>query len=397
MTSRGDRRVRSVTGLIGVVGAPGAIGVVVVALVLAGAGLVPVASASSGSGFPAWRILPAAPLGQPYTVASVWTGSQLLVAGRAATPDGVGYNVAAAYRPATDTWRALPAPPPFTGTSPGQARAVWTGREMLLWGAGLQAAYDPVTNHWRRLPALPTGSGQIGPGGHVLVWTGRQMIIWGGDSGTGADSGGAAYDPAANSWRRLPPAPLAARNAVGAWTGRELVVAGGHDLRGTVFSDAAAYDPATLVWRRLPPMPAPRASAVAVWDGSEVVLVGGVGPYAAYGPTPPYRDGVAYDPRSNRWRSLPAGDVGRVDHAATWTGQRLLVWGGRTVRGGTEVVPPHGTAYDPVRDRWSELPAAPLSGRTDPTVVWTGSSLLIWGGRSVPLGTFQPDGAVYTR
>ena len=216
--------------------------VVVVALVLAGAGLVPVASASSGSGFAAWHILPAAPLGRPYTVASVWTGSELLVAGRAATPGGVGYNVAAAYRPATDRWRALSAPPPFTGTRPGQVRAVWSGREMLLWGAGLQAAYDPATNHWRRLPAIPPGPGQIGPGGHVLAWTGRQMIIWGGDAGADARSGGATYDPVTNSWRRLPPAPLAARNAVGAWTGQELVVAGGHDVRGTVFSDAAAYD-----------------------------------------------------------------------------------------------------------------------------------------------------------
>ncbi|HEY9476045.1 MAG TPA: hypothetical protein VIS06_19625, partial [Mycobacteriales bacterium] len=239
MISNTSRRAGSVAGSTGILGVPGVAWVVAVAFVLAGAVLAPVASASSGSGFPAWRDLPAVPPVQPYTVASVWTGSELLVAGRAATPDGVGYNVAAAYRPATDTWRTLPAPPPFTGTHPGQVQAVWTGREMLLWGAAIQAAYDPVTNHWRRLTALPPGPGQIGPGGHVMVWTGRQMIIWGGCCG-GTEAGGAAYDPATDSWRRLPPAPLAARYAVGAWTGRELVLAGGRDVGGTVFSDAAA-------------------------------------------------------------------------------------------------------------------------------------------------------------
>jgi len=36
------------------------------------------------------------------------------------------------------------------------------------------------------------------------VWTGRQLLIWGGLGVEGPFANGAAYDPADDSWRRLP-------------------------------------------------------------------------------------------------------------------------------------------------------------------------------------------------
>ena len=50
----------------------------------------------------------------------------------------------------------------------------------------------------------------------------------------------------------------------------------------------------------------------------------------------------------------------------------------------------HGAAYDPRTNSWSPLPQAPLAGRLQPTAVWTGRSLITWGG-----GT-KTDGAVFT-
>lgn len=73
-------------------------------------------------------------------------------------------------------------------------------------------------------------------------------------------------------------------------------------------------------------------------------------------------------------------ESGRTGAAAVWTGKRLLVWGGRMVLAGEDVTPPHGLAYDPRANRWSPLPQAPLLGRVDPTAVWTGHSMLVWGG-----------------
>jgi hypothetical protein len=112
--------------------------------------------------------------------------------------------------------------------------------------------------------------------------------------------------------------------------------------------------------------------------------------------------GVAYDPASNRWRSLPVMQAGRIGHTAVWTGQQLLAWGGQTVRAGSFVAPPHGVAYDPTRNRWSPLPKSPLRGRTGHLAVWTGTQMLIWGGRSIVAdpSTANPatfvDGAAYT-
>jgi hypothetical protein len=91
----------------------------------------------------------------------------------------------------------------------------------------------------------------------------------------------------------------------------------------------------------------------------------------------------------------------RRDFAAVWTGAQVLVWGGTTNSGGGPPTkpesPPRGYAYSPTTGRWSTLPQAPLRGRMDPTAVWTGRSLLVWGGGTQlpPYRSFT-DGARFT-
>jgi Galactose oxidase, central domain len=97
------------------------------------------------------------------------------------------------------------------------------------------------------------------------------------------------------------------------------------------------------------------------------------------------------------WRRLAAAPLSpRVGHSAVWTGNRLLVWGGRVAGGGARA---DGAAYDPAGDRWSRLPPAPVAGRFGHAAVWTGSELLVWGGlRPVRSGTSEvalADGAAY--
>jgi N-acetylneuraminic acid mutarotase len=269
--------------------------------------------------------------------------------------------------------------------------AVWTGKEVLVWGQGTRLGYNPRTNRWRRLPNSPLLSIHDGHG--IVVWTGREMIGWGGGCCGDAFSDGVAYTPATNRWRALAPTPLAGdQHPLGAWTGRELVL-----FVGSLNPDAgkpwparlaraAAYDPSKNTWRRIAPLPAPRGGANAVWDGREILVVGGAAGRTAA------RVGFAYDPATNRWRRLAPMDSGRIDATAVWTGSRLLLWGG-TTRPGSSAVPRHGLAYDPRTNRWSALPRAPLKGRLEPLAVWTGRSLVVWGG-SRPLGV--SDGAVFT-
>jgi len=112
----------------------------------------------------------------------------------------------------------------------------------------------------------------------------------------------------------------------------------------------------------------------------------------------------AYDPATNRRRTLAAmdnGRYGRLNAGVVWTGTKLLLWGGGSEALGQGIVAPHGLAYDPKRNRWHQLPGAPLLPRGNAAAVWTGKSLIVWGGElSFPTTTSDTwplmDGATFT-
>ena len=366
----------------------------------------PSCAASSGGVVPGtWRTLPRAPIALiDQGPVSVWTGKQLIVFGRVTTSvrgEPARVYVGAAYTPATGVWRRLPSPPKSVSGIYGY-NAVWTGKEMLVWGQGIGVGFDPAANRWRLLPRSPMD------GAALVVWTGRELVGWGGGCCGDAWSNGAAYNPTTNRWRTLAPSPLhGAQSPLGAWTGRELIIlVGGNDPASgkpwpASLARAAAYNPTTDSWRRIALPPATRDGATVVWDGREILLVGG---YLRTSPSPlPWklaRTLFAYDPAANRWRRLAAMPSARRDFAAVWTGTRLIVWAGNTDPGGGAPTklesPPHGFAYSPASDRWSALPQAPLRGRLDPTAVWSGRSLIVWGGGGLPDYRSFTDGALFT-
>jgi N-acetylneuraminic acid mutarotase len=374
---------------------------VLAALVLA---LAPVARAGQPVLAGSWQRLPTAPEAAaiPYARAGVWTGKQLIVFGRAGTA-GEMRNVAFSYDPASRRWRTLNPPAGPTGSYEGALSAVWTGRQMLVWGPAITLSYEPAANRWRQLPRSPL----LGAPSGLVVWTGREMITWGGGCCGDVSKDGVAYDPAAGTWRKLAEAPIAGQQSpMGAWTGRELVVFPGRDPDGKP-TGGAAYDPAKDTWRRIASPPQERLGSNVAWDGRELLVLGGSGP-------PDSKTGIrklvsvpfAYDPATNRWRTLAAidqGRYGRLAAAAVWTGKRLLLWGGETQASHRSALAPHGLAYDPKTDRWFELPGAPLLGRLSPVAVWTGKALLVWGGdpfrEDVPSSSdWWPllDGATFT-
>lgn len=284
----------------------------------------------------AWRKLAKSPLAGREAAATVWTGTEMIVwggtTGQALLADGAAYN------PAEDRWRALAGAPLSARNGAG---AVWSGREMVVWGGSDTAdgaAYDPAADRWRPIAVAPL-AGRTAP---VTAWTGSEMVVWGGSR----LSDGAAYDPAADRWRVIAPAPLRGRIApASAWTGRELLVWGGDSEELFVADDGAAYDPAADRWRALPRAPvAARAAAASVWTGREMVLWGGIGQPGAGDNSPldtiierrtllsPIADGAAYDPTTNRWRTLePVPLLGRGFPIAAWDGQGMILWGGLVV------------------------------------------------------------------
>jgi hypothetical protein len=308
----------------------------------------------------------------------VWTGTEVLVI---AGFKGQGcWKDAAAYNPATNTWRRLPDPPQAGW---GHPQGVWTGTEAIIWGAGdgehspVSMAYDPALDRWRRLPDGPLGIRTF----TSLVWTGTEVIAWGGyDISTPppyhAAADGAAFDPATNQWRRLAASPLSGRFAQGAvWTGTEVLVWGGLSGEGDgipSLDQGAAYNPATDTWRVLPQSPNPSVGwPISAWTGT-TMLVWADG------------KGAEYDPRADRWTPLPDGAEGRDE--AVWTGRYLIVFGGTA------------SAYDTATGQWLSLPPLPAATpyRISHRMVWTGHEAVFFGGAyRNDVFDFLDDGALF--
>ena len=203
-----------------------------------------------------WQAITPAPLDGRSAAAGVWTGREVLVWG--GDDRGATFADGAAYDPATGAWRLLP-PAPLPARAP--VATAWTGTELLVWGSigrdgpGVRdgAAFDPRANRWRTIAPAPVALNQAGWPSPSTVWTGRELVVVGAllddnNASTRRHVTGLAYDPAADSWRRLPDVRLSAQASAAAWTGRG-VLALDYDTR------AAMYDPARNRWRRLPGAP----------------------------------------------------------------------------------------------------------------------------------------------
>ena len=69
-------------------------------------------------------------------------------------------------------------------------------------------------------------------------------------------------------------------------------------------------------------------------------------------------DGGRYDPSTDVWLSLPAGDApsGRIRHTAVWTGTEMIIWGGG---GQSFTFVNSGARYDPSTGFWTPTSTAP--------------------------------------
>jgi hypothetical protein len=320
---------------------------------------------------------------------AVWTGTEMIVWGGWGGSDVNNLlNTGGRYNPATDTWAAT-----STGANVPAGRnlhaTVWTGAEMIVWGGvgasgaqfGSGARYDPVADAWSPVSTANAPAGRANP---AAVWTGTEMIVWGGRGAfpnpqTYFDTGG-RYDPASDTWTPMAvagaPAGRTLHSAV--WTGSEMVVWGGSNNSGfTLLNDGGRYDPASDTWSptSLAGAPAPRSSHTAVWTGARMTVWGGC---ASHDCSYQHNSGGRYDPASDTWSptSAAGAPAGRFLHTAIWTGTEMIVWGGRI----GSYVTNTGGRYDPASDMWvpTALTPAPQQ-RTLPTAVWTGVEMLVWG------------------
>lgn len=263
----------------------------------------------------------------------------------------------------------------------------WTGSEVIIWGGqdmetgGYKsdgARYDPAADTWT---AMTTVGAPDARSAHTAVWSGCSMIVWGGeDTCTGLSCvRSAAYDPVTDQWTILPdagaPSSRAWHQAV--WTGSEMIVWGG-EFVNLQYDDGALYAPWNTSWAPIASSgaPSPRSSHVAVWTGSEMLNWGGYDSDRVY---PYLNSGGRYDPEVDRWTAITSIDApaGRIAFSGVWTGSSLIVWGGWN---GTDMLA-SGGVYWPTSDSWTSMTTweAP-SARASFAAVWTGETLVFWGG-----------------
>jgi N-acetylneuraminic acid mutarotase len=236
---------------------------------------------------------------------AVWTGSEMIVWGGL----GIGFTVNTGGRlnATTGTWSATStaadAPSPRFRHS-----AVWTDKEMIVWGGGAPPAgggnltllgdgarYDPVANTWTPISNIGAPTPRVD---HTAVWTGKEMIVWGGSAG----EDGARYDPMTNTWSPLASAGfrLGFVNHTAIWTGTEMIVWGGLVSPDDPFSKLGGrYNPATNTWRPVTREnnSLPHFEHTAVWTGAEMIIWGGLPSTGQSQPTPtPLQAGARYVP-----------------------------------------------------------------------------------------------------
>ncbi len=226
--------------------------------------------------------------------------------------------------------------------------------------------------------------------GHVAVWTGTEMVIWGGTGPLDSPylTTGWRYDPLTDTWAPISGAgaPAGRQDESVIWTGSEMIVWGGQNPYNPspdpTFNTGGRYNPSTDAWAPTTTVGAPegRFGHTAVWTGDEMIVYGGW----PEPPGGPVRSGGRYDPAADSWSPMAdspplVGTGGRADHSAVWTGSEMLVWGGRDGNAQPVTAP---IQYDPATDQWSAFARdGEPSARYLHSAIWTGSRMIVWGGR----------------
>jgi len=378
----------------------------------------------------------------------IWSGTFTMDGSSGGADDGTGspttdglYSDGAAYDPVSDRWRPIaeaPIPPRQ------RAKTVWTGTEMLVMGGedgdggnpfDDAAAYDPATDEWRELSSLSSVVDGRAPVSHLYWAEDRALVISVATGTTGLWS----YKPEVDEWSPIENtiadyysgvfvfspdhmfAPMADGVAVhrlddlnrpaevvpwpsgrsrlndmkAVWTGAELFVVGHQQTPAGSEMHTFRYNPATATMRQADEVGTrPLTTELAVVEGSVLR-------FDPFGQASTLVQ--VFNLARGEWRNLPEAplDLNRAEMSIADTGEELLLWGGHSgsiisndaASLGQSQADGVGLRLDSLRspevaEEWSALAPSPLSAREEHVAVWTGTEMIVWGGR------FQPGGAV---
>ena len=296
-----------------------------------------------------------------------------------------------------------------TGTVITTATTVWRKRPFDAWWIAERARFGvdvpspsvPFSISYGALSACTADTwiqSRAVPARRVYataIWTGTEMIVWGGNNSH--LNTGDRYNPSTDSWMPTsmgPDVPDVGGGHSAVWTGTEMIIWGNNN-HDRDLNNGGRYNPTTDTWIPVSFVnaPEPRWSHKAIWTGTEMIVWGGQRP-AADTSYFPLNTGGRYNPSSDSWLPTSMGPnlpAARRWHTAVWTGTEMIVWGGR---GPDYVNLNTGGRYDPTTDTWrptSIQSGVPLN-RFSHSAVWTGTEMIVWGGMENTLNLSNSGG-----
>lgn len=263
--------------------------------------------------------------------------------------------------------------------------SVWSGAETIVWGGYLGAnnyansggRYDPVQDAWT---TVTTFGAPVARQSHSAIWSGTEMIVWGGFGSSGYFNTGGRFNPTSQAWVSVTTtsAPAVRGDHACIWTGAKMIVWGGRSFAGYL-SDGGVYDPVANQWTALslPGAPAARHSATTVFGNNTMIVWGGEASFGVVNSGG--RLSVDANGVPQQWQGVSTVNApsARNGHSAVWTGSKMIVWGGRN--GSTFFG--DGAIYDPSADAWTPLPFTNSpSARSGHCALWSGTEMLVFFG-----------------
>ena len=333
--------------------------------------------------FGEWSPMSDAPIDtRPYAV-SAWTGSEAVFWAGSSLSRGFAFSDGAAYDPTTDTWRNLTVP---GWGHPGLTSAYFDGQLYALAKGG-GTRFDPVAGEWADLPQVDNMFLAATVASDDAVWgLGPASINPAGQP----DLAIARYEPVTDTWAYGPvfegtdqQAPIVAGlsqlESDMVWTGTEIVV-----WNGT--AGGIAYDPSRQSWRTLDSPTSPSGIVSnSVLTMTDAGLVAVVEVLASNGST----IGIAVQ-EGEAWNWFETQiPIERFDTVTVAAADDWIV-----IFSADE---PPATLHVPT-GTWERDDNGLLAGIQGPNAVWTGDTLIVWGGQATPTSaiTDPPDGARWT-
>jgi subtilisin family serine protease len=243
---------------------------------------------------------------------------------------------------------------------------------------------EPSTSVWTNAESgtwfiTPVLNAPSGRNSHSAVFTGNKMIINGGNSGNTWPTSGGILDLQNLTWSSANSScGKGYYNHSGVWTGTLAAYWGkntGLDHKLCLFNPSANTSSFSSV--------APICSSEygsSIWTGSKIIVWGGVqegfcskvtqGSYET-------NKGAVFDPNTNSWSLVSTNQAPskRALHSSIWTGSEMIVWGGRSYYIDPDTSLDGGGRYDPNSNTWSQIQDYNSPGNG--LVVWSGKEMIV--------------------